>query len=69
MKHTLYQDPVTRKFALLRLPRKFVEGDTLPTSPASRWFDTREAAVAALSELFNEDEEADSGPTLPETLQ
>ena len=69
MKHALYEDPVTHKFALLRLPKKFVAGDTLPISPPDRWFDTREAAVAALSELFNENEEADSGPTLPGTLQ
>ena len=69
MKHALYEDPVTHKFAMIRLPKKFAEGDSLPVSPVERWFDTREAAVAALSDLFNEDEGADSGPTLPETLQ
>jgi hypothetical protein len=69
VKHALYEDPVTHKFAMVRLPTKFVVGDTLPVSPVDRWFDTRDAAVAALSELFNEDEGAGSGPTLPETLQ
>jgi hypothetical protein len=54
---------------MVRLPTKFVVGDMLPVSPVDRWFDTRDAAVAALSELFNEDEGAGSGPTLPETLQ
>ena len=58
MKHTLYEDPITHKFALLRLPSRYVDGDKLLVPPAHRWFDTREAAVAALSDLFNEDEEA-----------
>jgi hypothetical protein len=69
VKHALYEDPVTHKFAMVRLPTKFIAGDTLPASGVERWFDTREAAVAALSELFNENEGADSEPTLPETLQ
>jgi hypothetical protein len=69
VKHALYEDPITHKFAMVRLPMKFVAGDALPVSPVDRWFDTREAAVAALSELFSEDEGADSGPTSPETLQ
>ena len=27
MKYTLYEDPVTHKFALVRLPDKFVDDD------------------------------------------
>ena len=55
MKCTLYEHPVTRKFALVRLPDKFVEGDKLPILPTERWFDNREEAVAALPELLNEE--------------
>ena len=56
MKHTLYEDPVTHKFALVRLPEKFVEGDKLPIPLTSRWFNTREEAVASLPDLLNQDE-------------
>jgi hypothetical protein len=56
MKHTLYEDPITHKFALIRLPAKFVEGDALPILPTDRWFETREQAVAALPSLLNQDE-------------
>ena len=53
MKHTVYEDPVTRKFALVRLPDKFADGDKLPICATERWFATREEAMAALSELLN----------------
>jgi hypothetical protein len=33
MKYTIYEDPVTRKFALLRLPDKFMDGDRLTVLP------------------------------------
>ncbi len=56
MKYTIYEDPVTHKFALLRLPDKFVDGDRLPILPMDRWFDSRNEAVAALSELLNREE-------------
>jgi hypothetical protein len=56
MKHTLYEDAITHKFALIRLPDKFAPGDPIPLLPTDRWFDTREEAVAALSELLNQDE-------------
>ncbi|MBI3263843.1 MAG: hypothetical protein HYZ58_11930 [Acidobacteria bacterium] len=56
MKHTIYEDPVTHKYALLRLPDKFMDGDRLPIVPIDRWFDSREDAVAALPELFNQEE-------------
>ncbi len=52
MKHVLFEDPVTHKFTLIPLPRTFREGDRLPP-PVDRWFETREAAVATLAELFN----------------
>jgi hypothetical protein len=56
MKHVIYEDPVTHKFALIRLPDKFLAGDKLPILPTDRWFDTREAAVAALPELLDREE-------------
>ncbi len=56
MKFTIHEDPVTHKFALLRLPAKFVEGDRLTIPATERWFDSREEAVAALPELFNREE-------------
>ena len=56
MKHTIYEHPVTHEFALLRLPNAFKDGDKLPIPPTNRWFETHEEAVAALSELLNEEE-------------
>jgi hypothetical protein len=53
VKYGIYEDPVTHRFALVRLPDKFVEGDQLPILPTERWFDNREEAVAALPELLN----------------
>jgi hypothetical protein len=53
MKYTIYEDPITHKYALLRLPDKYIDGDKLPTVPAEGWFDSHEAAVAALSALFS----------------
>ena len=56
MKHTIYEDPITHKFAIIRLPVKFADGDKLPILPAERWFGTKDEAVAALSDLLNRDE-------------
>ena len=56
MKHTIYEDPITRKFAIVPLPPKFADGDKLPIPSALRWFDTREDAVAALPELLNHED-------------
>jgi hypothetical protein len=56
MKHTIYEDPVTHKFALVRVPEKFTEGDKLPIPPTTEWLTTREDAVAALPGLFEVDE-------------
>jgi hypothetical protein len=56
VKHTLYEHPITHQFALIRLPEKFEDGDAIPLLPTDRWFPTHEAAVAALSELLNQDE-------------
>jgi len=56
VRHTLYEDPVTHKFALIRLPEKFIEGDTLHIPPTGRWFASREEALASLSELLNLEE-------------
>jgi hypothetical protein len=56
MKHTIYEDPVTHKFAIVRVPVAFADGDKLPILPTEHWFSTREEAVAALPELFERDE-------------
>jgi len=57
MKHTLYEDPITHKFAVIRLPARFVDGDRVPVPRSARWFGTREEALATLSDLFNQDED------------
>jgi hypothetical protein len=57
MKHTIYENPVTHKFALITLPPKFAEGDSIPIRPTERWFDTREEAVAALPDLLDQDQD------------
>ena len=56
MKHVIYEDPISRKFALVRLPDRFVDGDKLPILPTDRWFGTREEALATLPELLDRDE-------------
>ena len=57
MKHTLYEDPITHKFAVIRLPSRYIDGDKLHVPLATRWFTTREEALATLSELFDDDED------------
>jgi hypothetical protein len=57
MKYAIYEHPLTRKFALLRLPNGFADGDKIPILPTDRWFENREAAVAAVPELLNREEE------------
>ena len=54
MKHGLYEHPMTHKFALIRLPDQYAEGDTVPTLPSDHWFSSREEALAALPALFNQ---------------
>ena len=56
MKYTIYEDPVTHKYALIRVPDKFVDGDRLPILPTDQWFDSRDAAIAGLPDLLNRDE-------------
>ena len=56
MKYTIYEDPATHKFALLRLPTRFVKGDRVTILPTDRWFDSREEVVATLPELFHREE-------------
>ena len=55
MRYTLYEHPVTHKFALVPLPDKFTDDDKLPILPTERWFNNREEAIAALPELLNRD--------------
>jgi hypothetical protein len=56
MKYMMYEDVITHRFALLPLPNRFVDGDALPAITIDRWFDSHEAAVAALGELLTRDE-------------
>ena len=58
MRHGLYEDPITHKFAVIRLPSTFREGDEAPVPATPRWFETREEAVAT---LFDEDEDSSVG--------
>ena len=53
MKYAIYQDPLTRKFALVQLPHGFAEGDRVPILPTEHWFDTHAEAVAALPALLD----------------
>jgi hypothetical protein len=57
MKHTLYEHPVTHRFAVIRLPPRFIDGDSLVPPPSVQWFATREEALATLSNLFDQEED------------
>ena len=57
VKHTIYEDPVTHKFALVRVPANFIDGDKLEIPATAHWLTTREDAVAALPTLFEVDED------------
>jgi hypothetical protein len=65
MKYIIYKDPKSDRFAHLALPSNFVDGDRLPALMTDRWFESHEAAIAALSELLerNEDESAAAAET------
>jgi hypothetical protein len=56
MRYTIYEDPLTHRFALVPLPAHFVDGDKLPIVAASPWFGSHEETVAALHELLNREE-------------
>jgi hypothetical protein len=56
MKYTIYEDPITHRFAHLPLPSRFLDGDQLPAVATDRWFDSHEAALAALSELLDRED-------------
>jgi hypothetical protein len=58
MKHALYEHPVTHRFAVVRLPPRFIDGDRVIPPPHVQWFSTREEALATLSNLFDQDDVA-----------
>jgi hypothetical protein len=58
MKYTIYEDPTTHRCAHLPLPGCFLDGDQLPVVATDRWFESHEAAIAALAELLDRDEGA-----------
>ena len=63
MRYALYEHPQTHRFALLRVPIQFAAGDTPPSVAPDRWYETREAAVAAVPELLNRVETDDGVPS------
>jgi hypothetical protein len=65
MKYTIYEDPITHQFAHLPLPSRFLDGDRLPAVVTDRWFESRDAAIAALSELLDRDEGATADAAVP----
>ena len=56
MKYALYEHPMTRKFALVPLTARFVEGDAVHLTNNEQWFDTRDAAIATLRDLLDRNE-------------
>jgi len=56
MKYVVYEHPITRRFALVPLPVRFVEGDAVPPTDHEQWFDTRDAAIATLRDLLERSE-------------
>ena len=56
MRYAIYEDPLTHKFAFVRLPKLFVDGDKVQALATDRWFDSRDEAVAALPELLEREE-------------
>lgn len=59
MRYALFADPVTHKFALVRLPNRYVDGDKLRILATDQWFDSHEEAVAAVPGLLNREEGED----------
>jgi hypothetical protein len=55
VKYAIYEHAASRKFVLIELPDKFIEGDKVPLMPSDRWFESHEEAVAALHELLDRD--------------
>ena len=56
MRHIIFEDPITHRFAIVRLPQRFVDGDKLLIPSDLRWFATHDEALATLPELLNTDE-------------
>jgi len=56
MRYTIYEDPLTHRFAFLPLPARFVDGDPLEIVAVGRWFASQAEAIAALPELLDREE-------------
>ena len=56
MRYPIYEDPRTHAFALVALPRRFVEGDKLPINDVDRWFGSHDEAIASLLDLLKREE-------------
>lgn len=61
MKYTIYEDPLTHRFALLPLPDRFVEGDELPAVVTEQWFASHAEVIGALPGLLDRDESEPDG--------
>ena len=55
VKHALYEDAITHRFAVIGLPSGFIEGDKLPIPATARWFGTRAEALVTLFDLFDQE--------------
>jgi hypothetical protein len=69
MKYTIYEDPITHRFAHLPLPVRFLDGDRLPPMVIDRWFESHQAAVAALSDLLACDEGESAPAEAPDAAE
>jgi hypothetical protein len=58
MKYIIYEDPITHRFAHVPLASDCVDGDPAVPVVTDRWFESHDAAIAALRELLDRDEGA-----------
>lgn len=66
MRYALCEDPRNHRFAIVPLPARTGDDDTVPMMAGARWFNSREEAVAALPSLLNgDDDEAASDDQEP----
>ena len=60
MRYTIYEDPLTHRFAFVALPNGFVDGDKLPVAAIDRWFSSWADAIAALPDLLKREEDGEA---------
>ena len=57
VRHTIYEDPVTHKFALVRVPANFIDGDKLEIPATAHWLTTPGRRRRGPASLFEVDED------------